>query len=114
MALCRRRALTQLPWTTAVVSAAFAIGLLVVHVTYGCVALAVWGYFFGYYVLKSQSSPYPLRIRVSLATALLLCTSLVTAAAWLFFGGLDGCRAFDPEMKTSFGYKLLGSGTGNL
>lgn len=106
MALCRRRALTQLPWTTAVVSAAFAIGLLVVHVTYGCVALAVWGYFFGYYVLKSQSSPYPLRIRVSLATALLLCTSLVTAAAWLFFGGLDGCRAFDPEMKTSFGYKF--------
>ncbi|CAE7703218.1 unnamed protein product [Symbiodinium sp. CCMP2592] len=106
MALCRRRVLSQLPWTTAVVSAAFAIGLLAVHVTYGCVALAVWGYFFGYSVLRSQSSPYPLRIRVSLATALLVCTSVVTTAAWLFLGGLDGCRAFDPEMKTSFGYKF--------
>ncbi|CAE7814007.1 PP2AA2, partial [Symbiodinium sp. CCMP2456] len=106
MSLCRRRVLSQLPWTTAVVSAAVAIGLLVVHVTFGCVALAVWGYFFGYYVLRSQSSPYPLQIRASVAIALLVCTSVVTAAAWLFLGGSDGCRAFDPEMKTSFGYKF--------
>ena len=76
------------------------------HVTFGCAALAAWGYFFGYYVLRSQSSPYPVHIRASLATALLACTSVVTAAAWLFLGGLDGCRVFDPEMKTSFGYKF--------
>ena len=88
------------------VSAAFALGLLVVHVTFGCAALAAWGYFFGYYVLRSQSSPYPIQIRAFLATALLACTSVVTAAAWLFLGGLDGCRVFDPEMKTSFGYKF--------
>ena len=106
MALCRRRVLSQLPWAAAAVSAAFAIGLLVVHVTFGCAALAAWGYFFGYYVLRSQSSPYPIQIRAFLATALLACTSVVTAAAWLFLGGLDGCRVFDPEMKTSFGYKF--------
>ncbi|OLQ08203.1 hypothetical protein AK812_SmicGene8311 [Symbiodinium microadriaticum] len=106
MALFRRRVLSQLPWAAAAVSAAFAIGLLVVHVTFGCAALAAWGYFFGYYVLRSQSSPYPVHIRASLATALLACTSVVTAAAWLFLGGLDGCRVFDPEMKTSFGYKF--------
>ncbi|CAE6965888.1 unnamed protein product [Symbiodinium natans] len=72
--------------------------------TGGCIALAVCAYFFGYYVLRSQSSPYRLQLRVFLVAGMLVCTCVVTASAWLFLGGLDSCRAFDTSMMNSQGY----------
>ena len=75
-----------------------------VEATGGCIALAVCAYFFGYYVLRSQSSPYRLQLRVFLVAGMLVCTCVVTASAWLFLGGLDSCRAFDTSMMNSQGY----------
>ena len=94
----------DLRWATAAALAVLGLVLLFFHVTYSFAVFAMSLYVACNLGLRTQSSPAPLKLRVFQAAAIWLCTSLVTASPWLFLGGMQGCREFDPKMKTSYGY----------
>ena len=96
--------MVNLRWATAAALAVLGLGLLFFHVTYSFAVFAMSLYVVGNLGLRTQSSPAPLKLRLLQAASIWLCTVVVTASPWLFLGGMQGCREFDPKMKTSYGY----------
>ena len=73
---------------------------------FGTLAVALWIYVMGYFVLKDQAYPFPLPMRLLCIFLILSSTILLTAVPWLFFGGGEGCNDFDPEMPNENGQRL--------
>ncbi|CAE6915427.1 unnamed protein product [Symbiodinium natans] len=81
-----------------------ALGLYFVNTIYASAILVICCYMWGHVLLRRQVTPFPVLLRGAAAALMLLCTTFITAMPWLVFGGIQGCREFDPTMKTIFGY----------
>ena len=92
--------------TAVTVGSLLGICLCFINVTYAASILGVCAYAVGHGLLRYQTLPLPLALRVAVAAFLFLCTAVITTSPWLVFGGMNGCRAFDPRMKTVFGYSF--------
>eukprot|EP00438_Fugacium_kawagutii_P017776 Skav205859 [mRNA] locus=scaffold766:115813:119098:+ [translate_table: standard] len=96
-------------WAVALAFAALPVGLYLGPLKgeyFGTLAVALWIYIMGYFVLKDQAYPFPLPIRLVCVFLILSSTILLTAVPWLFFGGGEGCNDFDPEMPNENGQRL--------
>ena len=81
------------------------IGLCFFNALFGGCYLAIWVYGVGRFVVKEES-PWPWPCRFFVAVMILLSTVFVALMPWLFFGGEEGCREFDPAMPTRFGMRF--------
>ena len=73
---------------------------------FGSLAVALWIYIMGYFVLKDQAYPFALPIRFLCCFLILSSTTFLTLVPWIFFGGGENCNDFDPEMEDENGQRL--------
>lgn len=73
---------------------------------FGSLAVALWIYVMGYFVLKDQAYPFALPIRFLCSFLILSSTTFLTLVPWIFFGGGENCNDFDPEMEDENGQRL--------
>jgi len=73
---------------------------------FGNLAVALWIYVMGYFVLKDQAYPFALPIRFLCSFLILSSTTFLTLVPWIFFGGGENCNDFDPEMEDENGQRL--------
>ena len=91
-------------WLVGVLLTVLVVILYFVRPDFGAILGATWLYFMARYILKDQASPFPRRVGATLVVLMVLGSTFVMLIPWIFFGGRDGCRSFDPSMKNEFGY----------
>ena len=91
-------------WLVGVLLTVLVVILYFVRPDFGAILGATWLYFKARYILKDQASPFPRRVGATLVVLMVLGSTFVMLIPWIFFGGRDGCRSFDPSMKNEFGY----------